>query len=116
MDEQILLNELNKIVRNKVFSKTSGYHPEPQKKNVVEVQQLKKKTFNELEFQERDLIRLMLMYGDLGIPLSVENDSGEVVEQNYPLAQFIIEEMISDKLSYANEDYQKIFDEFLDAH
>ena len=115
MDEQILLNELNKIVRNKAYSKTSGYQPEPQKKNVVEVQQLKKKTFNELEFQERDLIRLMLMYGDLGIPLSVENDSGEVVEQNYPLAQFIIEEMISDKLSYANEDYQKIFDEFLDA-
>ena len=115
MDEQILLNELNKIVRNKAFSKTSGYQPEPQKKNVVEVQQLKKKTFNELEFQERDLIRLMLMYGDLGIPLSIENDSGEVVEQNYPLAQFIIEEMISDKLSYANEDYQKIFDEFLDA-
>ena len=55
------------------------------------------------------------MYGDLGIPLSVENDSGEVVEQNYPLAQFIIEEMISDKLSYTNENYQKIFDEFLDA-
>ena len=115
MDEQILLNELNKIVRNNAYSKTSGYQPQPQKKNVVEVQQLKKKTFNELEFQERDLIRLMLMYGDLGIPLSVENDSGEVVEQNYPLAQFIIEEMISDKLSYANEDYQKIFDEFLDA-
>ena len=31
------------------------------------------------------------------------------------LAQFVIEEMVSDKLSYVNEDYQKIYNEFLDA-
>ena len=82
---------------------------------VVDVQKLKKSTINALESQERDLIRLMLKYGDLGIPLEIENEQGEIKEEEYPLAQFVIEEMISDDLGYVNADYQKIYNEFLDA-
>ncbi len=115
MDEQVLLNELNKLLRKNAYSKSSGYVPETPAPKVVNVQKLKKNDFNELEFQERDLIRLMLLYGDLGIPLEIENNEGDLVEEKYPLAQFVIEEMISDKLNYVNEDYQKIYNEFLDA-
>ncbi|MBG15128.1 MAG: DNA primase [Crocinitomicaceae bacterium] len=115
MDEQVLLNELNKILRQNTYGKATQYKPNINQPKVVDVQKSKKKTFNQLEFQERDLIRLMLMYGDLGIPLNIENEEGELVEQHYPLAQFVIEEMVSDKLSYVNEDYQKIYNEFLDA-
>ena len=33
----------------------------------------------------------------------------------YPLAQFIVEEILSDKLSYKNEKYQLVFNEFLEG-
>ena len=115
INEKALINELNKILRNQVKKEHTGYLPE-QKQEVVSISdQIPKKGFNELEHQEKDIIRLMLMYGSLGIPLEVENDEGEMIEEKYPLAQFVIEEMVTDNLSYKNESYQKIFNEFLDG-
>jgi len=115
MDEQVLINELNKLLRNQAYGKQQGYVPESTAPKVVDVHKLKKSKTNALESQERDLIRLMLKYGDLGIPLEIENEQGEIKEEEYPLAQFVIEEMISDDLGYVNADYQKIYNEFLDA-
>jgi hypothetical protein len=57
----------------------------------------------------------MLNYGALSIPLEVHKDNGETLEEEYPLAQFIIEEMLTDNLFYNNQQYQKIFDEFTDG-
>ena len=115
INEKALINELNKILRNQIKKEHTGYLPE-QKQEVVSISdQIPKKGFNELEHQEKDIIRLMLMYGSLGIPLEVENDEGEMIEEKYPLAQFVIEEMVTDNLSYKNESYQKIFNEFLDG-
>ena len=57
----------------------------------------------------------MLNYGALSIPLEVHKDNGDTIEEEYPLAQFIIEEMLTDNLFYNNQQYQKIFDEFTDG-
>jgi hypothetical protein len=89
--------------------------PEQKQELITISDQVGKKDFNELEHQEKDIIRLMLMYGSLGIPLEIENEEGEIIEEKYPLAQFVIEEMVTDNLSYKNESYQKIFNEFLDG-
>ena len=115
INEKALINELNKILRNQVKKEHTGYLPEQKQEVVTISDQIPKKGFNELEHQEKDIIRLMLMYGSLGIPLEVENDEGEMIEEKYPLAQFVIEEMVTDNLSYKNESYQKIFNEFLDG-
>ncbi len=115
INEKALLNELNKLLRTKFTKEHSGYLPEQKQEYVTISDQVVKKDFNELEHQEKDIIRLMLMYGSLGIPLEVENKKGEVIEEKYPLAQFVIEEMITDNLTYKNESYQKIFNEFLDG-
>ena len=54
----------------------------------------------------------MLNYGH-SIPLKVANENEESIEE-YPLAQYIIEEILTDKL-YNNEKYQLVFDEFLEG-
>ena len=69
---------------------------------------------HDLNYQEKDLIRLMLNYGAHSIPLKVANENEESIEE-YPLAQYIIEEILTDKLSYNNEKYQLVFDEFLEG-
>ena len=85
INEKALINELNKILRNQIKKEHTGYLPE-QKQEVVSISdQIPKKGFNELEHQEKDIIRLMLMYGSLGIPLEVENDEGEMIEEKYPM-------------------------------
>ena len=115
INEKALINELNKILRNQFKKEHTGYLPEQKQELITISDQVGKKDFNELEHQEKDIIRLMLMYGSLGIPLEIENEEGEVIEEKYPLAQFVIEEMVTDNLSYKNESYQKIFNEFLDG-
>jgi len=115
INEKALINELNKLLRNKITKEHSGYLPEQKKEIITISDQVVKKDFNELEHQEKDIIRLMLMYGSLGIPLEIENEKGDLIEEKYPLAQFVIEEMVTDNLSYKNESYQKIFNEFLDG-
>ena len=57
----------------------------------------------------------MLNYGALSIPLEIQKDDGETIEEEYPLAQFIIEEMLTDNLFYSNKKYQKIFNEFTEG-
>ena len=63
--------------------------------------------------QEQDLIRLMLSYGAHSIKVEVLNENeNEKSTVEYPLAQFIVEEILSDKLSYKNEKYQLVLMSF----
>jgi hypothetical protein len=56
----------------------------------------------------------MLSYGAHSIKVEVLNEN-EKSTVEYPLAQFIVEEILSDKLSYKNEKYQLVFNEFLEG-
>ncbi len=68
-----------------------------------------------LEIQEKDLIRLMLSYGSMGINIEIEDETGKPAEQEIPLAQFIVDELITDDMKYNNPTYQKVFEEFLEG-
>jgi len=114
MDEQLLILEVQKKSKNKTPYISAQSSP------ATTVSKLPAKAFkkglkHDLKLQEKDLIRLMLNYGALSIPLEVHKDNGETLEEEYPLAQFIIEEMLTDNLFYNNQQYQKIFDEFTDG-
>ena len=56
----------------------------------------------------------MLTYGAHSIKIEVLNEN-EKSTVEYPLAQFIVEEILTDKLSYENEKYQLVFNEFLEG-
>ena len=57
----------------------------------------------------------MVNYGAKSIPIEIQNENGEKVEEEYPLAQFIIEEILTDNLSYSDSKFQQIFNEYVDG-
>lgn len=64
------------------------------------------------EYQERDLIRLLLMYGNHDLMIADDPESGESEMQRIPVARYIVEEIRRDTLQLVNPVYQKILDEF----
>ena len=115
MDEQLLILEVQKKLKSKTSSKEESSVVSSVNTPSLTGKKFQKGIKHELNLQEKDLIRLMLNYGALSIPLEVQKEDGEIFEEEYPLAQFIIEEMLTDNLIYSNKSYQHIFDEFIDG-
>lgn len=116
ISEQALLNEVNKRLGIKDVAQQKelkAYEQKAQEKRIPVKSSNNGKHL--LEDQEKDLIRLMVLYGSQFITIEVENEEGESEEVNYPVAQFIIEEILSDEISYINKNYQLVFDEYLDG-
>ena len=115
MDERLLILEVQKKLKPKSSSSDFSTELSTINSSLLSAKKFKKGIKHDLNLQERDLIRLMLNYGALSIPLEIQKDDGETYEEEYPLAQFIIEEMLTDNLFYNNENYQLIFNEFMDG-
>ena len=113
MDEELLINEVRKKLRPNENFQSSNSLPSLASKNLPS-KSFKKGIKHDLSKQEEDLIRLMLTYGAHSIKIEVLNEN-EKSTVEYPLAQFIVEEILTDKLSYENEKYQLVFNEFLEG-
>ena len=115
--EKTLLNEVNKLLRSmgkKVTSEVQEEAKESQEE-FAPARKESKSGKHSLEDQEKDLIRLMLSYGSMGIEVETEDEDGKTERLEIPLAQFIIDELLTDELKYTNDTYQTIFDEFLEG-
>lgn len=116
MDEQTLVNELNKKFRERLkkrvrqdYSKDE-YLPEPDIE-MTEPQQVTDHT--NTEYQEKDIIRLLLQFGDREEEFKIEPGEGEAREKvRFLVSRFIIEDLKSDGISFSNPLYQRIFDEY----
>ena len=113
MDEQLLITEIQKKLRSKREPQSTNSLPSVSQNNIPS-KAFQKGVKHDLSNQEQDLIRLMLSYGAHSIKVEVLNEN-EKSTVEYPLAQFIVEEILSDKLSYKNEKYQLVFNEFLEG-
>ena len=113
MDEELLINEVRKKLRPNENFQSSNSIPSLASKNLPS-KSFQKGIKHDLSRQEEDLIRLMLSYGAHSIKIEVLNGN-EKSTVEYPLAQFIVEEILTDKLSYENEKYQLVFNEFLEG-
>ncbi len=115
MDEQLLITEIQKKLRSKREPQSTNSLPSVSPNNLPS-KAFQKGVKHDLSNQEQDLIRLMLSYGAHSIKVEVLNENeNEKSTVEYPLAQFIVEEILSDKLSYKNEKYQLVFNEFLEG-
>lgn len=111
ISEKALNNEVNKLLRSQYLKHNKvDYLPETQEKFSTEAQ-VEKDKFHNLKTQEKDIIRLLLLYGTMEIELELEDES--LVK--YPVAQFVVEEIMSDDIQYNNNDYQFIFNEFYEG-
>lgn len=111
--EQTLMNELNKLLRQK-FRKQTNIPPE-----VISIEEDTKDTRQsqididplDISYLESDLIRLLLLFGN--IQIEERGNNNEV--QNISISNFIINDLDNDNLSFENKLYQKIIDEIKTA-
>ena len=114
MPEQTLTNELNKILRAKL-KKTLGIEGDV----VPEAETTTPKQEEPIEeqlpagyYQERELVKLLLMYGQQTFIDDREDENGQQVYEQVSVAQYIIDELKGAGFLFTNVVNRKIFDIF----
>ncbi len=114
--EQTLINELNKIKRTnfKKDRKEGGYNDGNTLDLITPPNQLPKKPAvrENLDSQELDLLRLMLLYGSYGVEIEVEGSKEETTKLEVPVVQFILDELSTDGIVMTNETANEMIGEF----
>jgi DNA primase len=116
MPEQTLMNELNKIIRQK-FKKEQPYkdaympEPEPDKAPLQ-----KDVDYTDSEFQEREIIRLLLQYGkaELKYVNKIEDENKRILKQEVVthVSKYLVAAISADDLGFKNPVYQMIYEEY----
>jgi DNA primase len=121
--EQVLFAELNKVRRKSFSSKSVGkssfgmqdqqVHPA----GLAGYPQVDAELQNECnnDPQERDVIRVLLNYGDMVFALERSNGQEEeesVTEYEESVAGFIVNEVMADRIAFENPVYQLVYNAF----
>ena len=107
--EQTLMNELNKLLRQKLRKKTRATREEiPDEKIITEIP---KTEFDPLDisFQEKAIIRLLLLYGDRFFKDIVDGQEEPV---NFNIASYVVNDLIRDGIEIKDPVLGKIFEEY----
>ncbi len=121
VEESILLSELNKI-RSKKFNDKSNQHtaisPAQREANVSEelIAEEKKQILDaSAEHQERDIIRLLLNYGNKNVLIDGEDldEHSKPVQIEITLAALIVHELLHDAIVFENTIYNDVYNEFV---
>ena len=117
MPEQTLTNELNKLLRAK-FKKSLGQEgeslPDNTQTTTIATPQQSTETFEEqlptYYYQERELVKLLLMYGQDMITDQRIDEEGKAILEQVTVAQFIIDDLKNDGCLFLDPVNRKIFD------
>lgn len=113
--EQSLMNELNKKLRAKL-RKDNGITAEEEQTTTVTVNTPNEvKTENQLPssyYQEQELIKLLLLYGDREIDINGVDENNNPVIYRISIASFIIDDIKNDGLFFKDEIHKLIFNIF----
>ena len=115
--EQTLMNELNKLLREK-YRKSLRQQPDQPETPEAETKQRISKQLEidpfDISEHERQLIRLILLYGTEKVKIreTITDELGEEVEEEreQSVAQYIIENLQGDGIRFENEIYNRIVD------
>jgi len=113
MPEQTLMNELNKLVRNR-FGKKNDIEPEnlihEEPKQLLE-SQLEADPLS-IRFQENEIMRWVLTYGNHLITFKDEENGNE---ETISVAAYFVSDLEENQLKFEKPIYNKIFDEYKKA-
>ncbi len=119
IDEQVLIAELNKLRRKKFRDKAREAGHTNEETEIPEAsitsptqQDVAKDNFTDIEFQEKDVIRILLTYGSQNVELPAFTEDGEDETVPVNIAQFIHSELGADGIRFENKLYQKVFEEY----
>lgn len=121
IEEQTLLNELNKFRRTNYNKKNADAAKQKANQEAAEhfVEDIaakpeEKTSLDEqtrTEYQEREITRLLLTYGTQLVIADSQDEDGKPVEVEVSFADFLMNELEQDT-KFENAVYQKIYDEF----
>ena len=113
MPEETLMMELNKMLRTK-FKKSLGVEGEviPDEPIVTTPtqEQPQDETLPPGYYQERELVKLMLLYGGRTLTIKQQDELGQEVEEQVPVAQMIVDDLITDNIEFNDPVNRKIFE------
>jgi DNA primase len=119
VQEEILFNELNKIrskkfnekrnAPNDAFNQTHSENAAPD----YLIPEEKKIAILDTEHQERDIIRLLINYGNKNVLTDSEDEEGQPIQVPISAAYLIIHELQHDNIVLENLLYNSIFNEFV---
>ncbi|HSN50637.1 MAG TPA: toprim domain-containing protein, partial [Bacteroidales bacterium] len=114
VQEQTLVNELNKLLRKNYSKKiqeeghSASAIPEVPVDLALKQEEVEVDTS---EYQEREIIRLLLLFGNETILFPHKNEFDEIVETEVKIAQFIYQDINNDEIKFDVPYCQRIFDE-----
>ncbi len=120
INEQILQIEINKLIRKK-----AGKHlPKDNFNNTTNASN----TYNEappeeyfeeekvidaiLDYEEKELLRMMMQYGNVLVDLEAEDTDSKEISIQLTVCEFVIFELWRDQIQFINPIYQLVLDEF----
>ena len=112
MPEETLMMELNKMLRAK-FKKSLGVEGEviPDETVVAPKQETpEEETLPVGYYQERELVKLLLLYGDQELNMVRKDEQGKDEIYQLNVAQMIIDDLINDGIAFLDPVNRKIFD------
>lgn len=120
MPEQTLMNELNKLLRDKYRTQNQQNHPQTEPEEVTPLAARQEENFElnpfDISHHEGQLVRLILLYGyqKMTIKEFILDETNEEVEteRETSVAEYILENLQSDGIRFENEIYNQILDEF----
>lgn len=114
MPEQSLMNELNKILRAKIKKNNPSQDiPDAVIEDVKFEHQIQNTDIVPIGFyQEQELVKLLLMYGDKEIDIDGFDENNNPVVFKISVASFIIDDLKNDDLLFKDEVHKLVFDIF----
>ena len=115
VEEKLLVAEVNKLRRQKYLQERKKDQREDAAASDPQVTAPPQQALEGLEnndHQEKELIRLLLNYAGEPMTFEVENEDGRPEEMQMKVAEFIVDDIQTDQLTFAHATCQAIFDTF----
>ena len=110
--EQTLMNELNKLLRKKYRKKIKATEQEVQEVVVKQEEAIREFDKLDMSFQEQEIIRLMLLYGDHSF---IETNAETEEEVSVNIARYVVDDLIAEEITFSDKTLGKIFDLYKEA-
>lgn len=111
--EQTLINELNRLLRKKIAKKDPDVREEdiPDETPPDLEQGIMLDPFDSYDI-EKYIVQLILNYGTVDIIVKDVNENGEPIETNVKVAEFIVNDLKNDDLTFHDPVFEAIFNEY----
>ena len=114
MPEETLMVELNKLLRAQ-FKKSLGVEGTvvPDEPVTAPKQEpAEEEVHSPGYYQERELVKMLLLYGSEPLPHPVQDEDGREVEEQITVAQMIVDDLLNDEIVFNDPVHRKVFELF----